>query len=291
MTTPVTIIGAGLGGLDAGPRAARPRRPVHGLRGGVLTRGAHAGRAARHPRLQRPAGAGNSGPDRRVPPARPQGRRGDAAPGPGRDRPARRARRRHGRQPRGTARRTAAAAARLAARRHRPVGPQGQRRPRPRRRPPRGHLRRRHHRHHEPARRRGRRLVPGPAAAFRRDARVHRHLVHRDLPVRRRPPAPRHARKPSAAERCSRSRPGRASSPTGRPAATSTPTCCSTRPQEWFAGIDFTDPAAAPRGSLRGVRRLGAGAHRADHRRRDRTGPAHASTPCPPSTGGSAYPG
>ena len=67
MTTPVTIIGAGLGGLDPRPRPARPRHPGHGLRGRGLADGPRPGRHARHPRLQRPARPDGRRSDRRVP--------------------------------------------------------------------------------------------------------------------------------------------------------------------------------------------------------------------------------
>ena len=115
------------------PRPARPRNPGHGLRGGVLPDGAHAGRDARHPRLQRTARPQGGRPDGRVPRHRPGGPPGDAGPRPGRDRPARQGRRRHGRTPRGATRRPATDPARLTPGRHRPVGAQGQRHPRPRR--------------------------------------------------------------------------------------------------------------------------------------------------------------
>ena len=107
---------------------------------------------------------------------------------------ARRARRRHGAASRGAPRRPAPDPARLPARRDGPVGAQGHRRPAPRRRPARADLRRRLDRDHRPARRRRRRLVEGPPAALRRQARVHRHDVHRDLPVRRRRAAHRDGR-------------------------------------------------------------------------------------------------
>ena len=46
------------------------------------------------------------------------------------------------------------------------------------------------------------------------------------------------------------------------------------RPAEWIAGIDFTDADRRDRPGRGRVRRVGAGTHRADHRRRNRAGPA-----------------
>ena len=53
-----------------------------------------------------------------------------------------------------------------------------------------------------------------------------------------------------------------------------------TRPQEWFAGIDFSERRCGQGAGRRGVRGLGAGAHRADHRQRDRRRSCARSTPC-----------
>ena len=62
------------------------------------------------------------------------------------------------------------------------------------------------------------------------------------------------------------------------------------RPAEWIADIDFTDAAAAtPRRGR--VRRVGAGTHRADHRRRNRTDPAHDLHTPGRHTDGTACPG
>ncbi|WP_275549576.1 NAD(P)/FAD-dependent oxidoreductase [Streptomyces sp. SUK 48] len=52
-----------------------------------------------------------------------------------------------------------------------------------------------------------------------------------------------------------------------------------TRDQDWFAAVDFTDPAAAARADRGRVLRLGAGTHRADHRHRHRPGPAPPARP------------
>lgn len=71
------------------------------------------------------------------------------------------------------------------------MGSQGPQHPLPRRRPPRGDVRRRRHRRHQPAGRRGRRMVMGTAAAHHRHTRVRRHIGRRDVPVRGRHPAPR----------------------------------------------------------------------------------------------------
>ena len=64
-----------------------------------------------------------------------------------------------------------------------------------------------------------------------------------------------------------------------------------TKPQDWFAAHRLHRPAAATARIARRVRRLGARAHRADHRRRDRAGRCARSTPCRSGTAGTGCPG
>ena len=117
------------------------------------------------------------------------------------------------------------------------------------------------HRHHRPAGRRGRRLVAGPAAALRRRPRLHRH--RRSSRPTCSTPTPGTPARPKAvgAGCCSRSAPGKGILAHRETDGSLHIYVALTKPQDWFAGIDFTDAAAATARIARGVRRLGTRAH------------------------------
>ena len=143
------------------------------------------------------------------------------------------------------------------ARRHRPLGLEGHRRPATRRRTPRGDPRRRHHVHHRPAGRRGRRLVPGPPAALGRHAGVHGRVLRRGWTCSTPTPAPGE-RGADRRRHVLRSR-RRQGFLAHREPDGSLHVYVASAAEDWTAGIDFTDRAAAKAALLRGIRRLGRG--------------------------------
>ena len=245
MTTPVTIIGAGLGGLTLARVLPRPRHPGHDLRGGALaearTQGGQLDIHENNGQLALEA-AGLTDEFRAI-----IHEGGEAS----------RVLDQHGtvlldepddgtrRTPRGAARRSAADPPRLPAGGDDPVGQKAHRRRGPRRRPARADLRRRVDRHHRacssaptaPGRRSGR-CCRTPTPEYVGTSFVETYLYDAD----KRHPATAEAVGGGALFALA---PGKGIVAHREAGDILHTYVALNRPAEWFAGIDFTDAAAA----------------------------------------------